>query len=185
MTTANPLTKRQRMLAHVLLVLVTLTALLANQEHLPVGITWNRTASLPIGLYWHTKVEGQPEYGDLSCFPYRTPQWAQSRSYFPHGSRLCKRVIGLPGDSIVAKGDRLDICRPDGTCQDAGRVMPHDSAGRAVPAALLPSPIPEGYAYLGVPESTMSFDSRYLGLIVIGDLDRTIHPLWIVAPAAP
>jgi conjugative transfer signal peptidase TraF len=185
MIPTKPLTKRQRVLACVLLVLVAVTALLAHQHYLPVGLSWNGTASLPIGLYWHTKADGKPRYGDISCFPYKPPEWAQPRNYFPRGFLLCKRVLGLPGDAVVARNDRLEICRPNGECQDAGRVVTHDSAGMLVPPISLPSTIPVRYAYMGVPESRMSFDSRYLGLIAINDLKRTIHPLWIVAPAAP
>jgi type IV secretory pathway protease TraF len=55
--------------------------------------------------------------------------------------------------------------------------MTIDSRGRPVSPALLPNRIPGGYLYLGVPELTTSFDSRYLGLVQMRELVRTIRPL--------
>jgi len=167
-----------RVICLFLLAFIGLMALLAHQSAFPVGITWNRTASLPLGLYWHSRLTEVPAIGDVVCFPYRAPEWAKSRKYFPEGARLCKRVIGLPGDRIVRAADRLEICHAN-RCVDAGRIMPHDSLGRPAVAADLPEVIPEGFAYMGVPEVQMSFDSRYLGLVALKDLERTIHPVWV------
>lgn len=171
--------RRSRLLSMLLLGLIGLTALLAHSDSLPVGVSWNRTASLPIGLYWHEKADGVPKYGDLVCFPYKAPEWAVARHYFVEGTLLCKRVMGLPGDVLTRDGQLLEVCRRDGRCFGLGRIRTQDSNGRPVPDVPLPSVIPEGYAYLGIPEKKRSFDSRYLGLISIDDIKRTIHPLWV------
>lgn len=170
----------RKSICYALLTAIGLMALLAYQSFLPVGITWNRSESLPVGLYWHKKLTTAPVLGDVVCFPYKPPEWARSRVYFVEGTFLCKRVLGLPGDRIVSIGDRREICRDDG-CVDVGRVKARDSSGRPATAATLPDVIPEGFAYLGIPEVPMSFDSRYLGLVALADIHRTIYPVWVWA----
>jgi Type IV secretory pathway, protease TraF len=179
MTPSEAIVRRNLTLGYVLLVSITLLALLANQQHLPVGIAWNRSDSLPVGFYWFTPTRQPLQYEDKVCFEYTAPDWAKARHYFPEGSLLCKKVLGLPGDRIVREGDLVRLCN-DLHCRDVGRVVTQDSAGRPVPAIELPETIPVGYTFLGVPEAKMSFDSRYLGLISINDIQRTIHPLWVV-----
>ena len=151
---------------------------LSHQDVLPVGITWIRSPSLPIGLYWHTRATVPPRRGDEACFRYRPPQWAIERQYLPENSLLCKRVLGLPGDRLVRNGDSLTVCHL-AACEDVGRIVSFDSRGRPVTPAVLPAIIPEGTVYLGVPEHPRSFDSRYLGLVQIAQLLRTIHPVWV------
>lgn len=168
-------------LGWILLIAVVLMGLLANQAFLPVGITWNRSASLPLGLYGHTKTNGEVSYEDIVCVRYKAPGWAVERRYFYEGALLCKYVLGLPGDRIVRQEGSVQICRAT-ECVDAGLIQTHDSAGRPVPAAELPEVIPEGQAYLGVPYVKMSFDSRYLGLVDIDEIERTLIPLFVWRP---
>lgn len=179
-TATPPMSARTRAVCYAVLGTIVVMALLANQSLLPVGITWNRTASLPIGLYWHSNVTATPAVGDTVCFPYKAPDWARPRLYFSEGALLCKRVLGLPGDRIVHGDGRFEVCHAN-RCTDAGEVKTHDSMGRSAVAAQLPDVIPEGFVYMGIPEVPMSFDSRYLGLIALADLERTIHPVWVWA----
>jgi conjugative transfer signal peptidase TraF len=143
-----------------------------------VGVTWIRSPSLPVGLYWHTRITRPPRRGDLVCFRYHAPEWALGRRYLPENSLLCKRVLGLPGDRLVRTGDSLTVCHLP-ACMDVGRILSFDSRRRTVTPAILPERIPEGSVYLGVPERARSFDSRYLGLVRITQLLRTIHPMWV------
>jgi len=158
--------------------LLLMMAWLSHQDRLPVGITWIRSPSLPVGLYWHTPITLSPSRGDLVCFRYRAPEWALERHYLPETSLLCKRVLGLPGDRLVRTNDSLTVCHL-AACEDAGRIVSFDSRGRPVTPAILPEKIPEGSLYLGVPECPRSFDSRYLGLVRTAQLLRTIHPMWV------
>lgn len=182
--TVRSASRVRKPLAGALLGFTAAVVALAHQDYLPVGLTWNRTESLPVGLYWHTRAERPPRYGETVCFPYRAPEWARVREYFPEGSLICKRVLGLPGDTLERKADdHLFVCRPDG-CHDLGRILTEDSKGRPVRAAELPSVIPDGFVYLGIPETPRSFDSRYLGLISMNELKRTIHPLWTMSSSS-
>lgn len=167
--------KHTRMLGVLLLCFVGLTGLLANQDLLPVGVTYVRTQSIPVGFYWHTTKSQRLALMDQACFPYVAPEWAKPRQYFPEGMLLCKYIYGVAGDRLVRDGDQLRICHKS-ECVDIGKVHQHDSHGRAVQAARLPDVIPDGYVFVGSP-ATMSFDSRYIGLISTHDFKRTIHPI--------
>lgn len=176
--TAGGSTRARLMVVNVLMGFIVVIVLLAHQSAFPVGITWNSSASLPVGLYWHKTSTAMPKHGDKVCFSYRAPEWAVSRNYFFDGALLCKIALGLPGDRIVQAEDRVELCRPSG-CEDVGRVLAFDSQGRPVQPAELPEAIPEGYVYLGIPAVPNSFDSRYLGLIDARDIQRTIYPAFV------
>ena len=143
-----------------------------------MGITWIRSPSLPVGLYWHTRITRQPRRGDLVCFRYQAPEWALERHYLPESSLVCKPVLGLPGDRVLRTGDSLAVCH-QAVCEVVGRIVSFDSRGRPVTPAILPERIPEGSLFLGVPERPRSFDSRYLGLVRVTQLLRMIHPMWV------
>ena len=167
-----------RRLAYGLLAFITFLFLLAHPQVMPVGLSWNVTPSLPVGLYWHHHTNGAIQYDDKVCFHYNAPAWAAERDYLPQGVLVCKRVKGMPGDSLIRDGNHLQVCRAVG-CESLGEILTTDREGRPAVAAVLPETIPTGYVYLGTTDVPNSFDSRYLGLIAISDIVRTIHPVMV------
>lgn len=151
--------------------------LVIPQLFLPVGLDFNRSESLPRGLYWHENAPRQLVRGDWACFGYIAPAWAASRHYFPDDAQLCKVVMGLPGDRIENRDGHIYICAPQTPCVDAGQTLKNDSRGRPAEGASLPGIIPAGLFYMGSTRVSNSFDSRYVGLIDHDRISRRIHPL--------
>ena len=147
------------------------------QLFLPVGLGFNRSASLPRGLYWHESTPEHLHRGDRACFGYVIPDWAVARHYFPEGAQLCKVVLGLNGDRIVNHDGRISICPPSEPCIDAGQTLKADGRGRPVQGARLPDTVPVGFFYMSSTRVSNSFDSRYLGLIDAHRITRRIYPL--------
>lgn len=146
----------------------------------PVGLAWNRTESLPRGLYLARSAALSPPLarGDIACFTYQPPVWAQGRYYHP-GEVLCKHVMGLPGDTMSVVDGENQICH-DGQCAGAGKIRDTDSAGRPVPHVdYAGKVIPEGQYYLGSTRRPNSFDSRYLGFVPKNIIIKTIVPLLV------
>lgn len=145
---------------------------------LPWRVAFNRTESLPLGLYLVQRGVGTVQRGDTVCFAYREPAWARGR-YLPDGSHICKEVLGLPGDQIDQDGDRL-LLRHDGQTTALGQLLHQDSRGRPVPEVHWGHAVisPDHY-YLGSLRVGRSFDSRYLGLVARNDLLERISPLWV------
>lgn len=152
--------------------------LLAHQDAIGYGLSWQHSESLPPGLYYNTPVPSRLAFGQVVCFAYKAPTWARARQYLPEGSLVCKPIQGLPGDHINIQSGRVQICHGTGAfCTDGGAVLNKDSHGGRVQAAALPGRIPAGQVYLGSTRVSNSFDSRYLGLQPTNSLVRTIHPL--------
>ena len=174
-----PAAASRRGVAWIQAALVGVIALLLLQMLAPAGLTWNRSESLPRGLYSFTKAEGSLQRGQLVCFAYQAPEWAKARHYFPEGALLCKEVLGLPGDRVRVEGGEVTVCPGAGAaCRSGGHVRTQDSQGRPVPAVLQPGVVPEGALYLGATRRPNSFDSRYLGLIPRPRVVRVITPVW-------
>lgn len=146
----------------------------------PFSLVYNSTASIPKGIYLAKEVQGASlTRGDTACFAYSSPPWAQARAYFPEGRRLCKYVLGLPGDVLEVSEGVLTVTHKGkehpGLEVELAKV---DSKGRELPQdALSSGGIPEGRVLMLGPEHKNSLDSRYLGLVPLSQLK---HQLWPV-----
>lgn len=146
--------------------------------YVPYSISWNVTASIPTGLYFSTEYAGRALVrGEVACFPYKAPEWAKERHYFPEGFQLCKYVLGLPGDVVSAQADALTL-QQVGSERKKFAYAAADSKGRQLShAAWDAEPLKEGqYAFIA-PAHTNSLDSRYLGSISKNQVTRTLVPL--------
>ena len=142
----------------------------------PWRLGYNRTDSLPLGLYLAHRAPQALERGDYVCFRYREPSWAVGR-YLPDGAQLCKEVLGLPGDTVLQEQNALYLVH-GGKRAPLGSLLSADSKGRAVPVQSWGTTvIPPGQFYLGSTRIPTSFDSRYLGLISQSDILARIYPL--------
>ena len=152
----------------------------------PYGLGWNRTASLPKGLYLtkQTNADFAPKVGDLVCFAYASPAWAHDRGYFPAGFRLCKPVAATAGDAfnVSAQGMQVMLKGQGGAALDASHksfALPTtDSAGRPLPVWLPGEyPVPSGHILALSPYHPRSLDSRFLGPVAVKSLTHQIWPL--------
>lgn len=150
-------------------------------KHVPYSLVWNRTPSIPLGLYLAEEIQpGQLVRGELACFTYAPSAWAQERKYFPAGVLLCKPVMGMAGDLIQHDGNKLFVT-PVGAVQPKllGEYTQADSANRPLPQdALANGAIPENTFLMVAGAHANSLDSRYLGLIPAAQIQRRIHPLY-------
>lgn len=148
-------------------------------RNVPYSLVWNRTPSIPMGLYWAEDVSAaQLQRGELACFPYAAPAWAQERKYLPEGVSVCKPVAGLPGDVVRHVGNELFVAH-DGRTQRLGQYTAFDSAHRPLPQDVLADgPVPDGSLLMVAGAHDNSLDSRYIGLIPASHIQRRIHPLY-------
>lgn len=146
----------------------------------PVKPAWNKTGSLPIGLYISTAYKGEKPLarGDLACIPYDRPPWAVGQYMYP-GELLCKKVLGIPGDVINSRPDTTNEVCYSGQCHELGKPLVRDSAGHPMQHFTWKNEvIPPNTYYLGSTRRPNSMDSRYLGLVPQTQVVKTIRPLW-------
>lgn len=144
-------------------------------DRFPYSVVYNRSASIPLGLYLLKSVSpAEVKKGDIGCFTYEAPQWAQERKYFPPGYRLCKPVLAGPGTSYSIQDGRLHV---DG--KDVGGFAPKDLNGRTLPVALdAQGLVPQNSWMMIASEHDNSFDSRYLGLIGMHRVNYVATPIF-------
>jgi len=123
-------------------------------------LAWGITPSLDKRLFLIDLGNLSIQRGDYVAF--RTPDL---RPYYPAGSLFCKRVVGVPGDTILRDGQNFLLCNGEsGRCRwfEARRT---DSQGRPAPQFWPQTErIPEG-CYFVVGTHPRSFDSRYWGYV--------------------
>jgi conjugative transfer signal peptidase TraF len=136
-------------------------------------LIWNRTASLPFGLYFRSS-ETRPYEGGLVALrvPPRVRELVHDRRYLPDGSLLIKPVAAVAGDVVCTRRGILYI-----NGEPYGRILARDSDGRALPAYEGCGALPEGQVFLAS-HHPGSFDSRSFGPVDIHALQGTVTPLW-------
>jgi conjugative transfer signal peptidase TraF len=152
-----------------------------------VGLRFNLTSSLPIGLYRVTKDSPTIERGAivLYCLPPAVAGFAHNRGYVPRGGQcpggltpIGKMVAALPGDTVVLATDGITV---NGALQSHSRALASDLKGRELPHLRGgPYVVQRDYIWLLAP-SERSFDSRYLGPLVARNVLARVQPVWIAA----
>lgn len=137
-------------------------------------LVWNVSASAPIGLY--AVLPGKPATGDfvIARVPQRHRLLAARRRYLPLNVPLVKRVAAVPGDRVCAQGMTVFV-----NARRVARRQPQDGAGRAMPWWTGCLVLSEGALFLLMTSSSASFDGRYFGPTVRGDIIGRAIPLWV------
>jgi type IV secretory pathway protease TraF len=87
-------------------------------------------------------------------------------------------VAALPGDTVVLTAEGITV---NGALQLHSRALASDLKGRQLPHLLGGSYVVQrDYIWLLAP-SERSFDSRYLGPLVAGNVVARVEPVWIAA----
>jgi len=136
-----------------------------------VGLRFNPTPSLPMGIY--RLAPGLPEKNDLVsvCLQGEFAELALERGYLEPGScpsglrPLLKRLAALPGESVDPS---------------AFPIRSVDSQGRSISPVLMPGVVPPGMA-LVLADHPGSFDSRYFGFVPLDSLQR-VEPIFVFHP---
>ncbi|NJO54707.1 MAG: S26 family signal peptidase [Bacteroidales bacterium] len=128
---------------------------------LPRIIIWNASLSVPIGLY-AVGPATHLEVTDLVVVEPPEPLATRLAEgvYLPHGVRLMKRVLALPGQTVCRDGLVITV---DGLA--IGTAREHDSRGRPLPVWQGCRTLRRGDVFLMNWQSGDSFDGRYFGVL--------------------
>jgi conjugative transfer signal peptidase TraF len=160
-----------------------------------IGLRWQHTESLPVGLYRvdpeTVGARARIERGDVVvwCLDARRGRWARDRGYLTarpcpgNVERLGKMVLGVGGDTIdwTPAGVRLNGRPVPGT-----RPVLHDRAGRPMtPIAWGHYVLAPSTAWLYSPYSERSLDSRYFGPIPTTAIRARARLVWALHGLGP
>src|SRR3954453_12089829 len=134
-------------------------------------LRFNPTVSQPIGIYQLVHNHDPLRYGELVLFEpadHRNAEIEIGRQRGFFASAMIKRVIALPGDTVLYDTDHrhLLVIRHDESTPEPialSEVMTTDSHGLPMPAHHFPETVPVGYVWLGS-NHILAFDSRYLAV---------------------
>ncbi len=151
------------------------TLLLAASMPVRERLIWNRTASVPEGLYWLS--DGAYGAGDVVAVSSGSAasRWAAARGFTGPDWPLLKQVAGMPGDTI---------CREDGAVSLNGM---HIGTARVSAQNGVFLPVWSGCRTVGASEVFLmnahprSLDGRYFGMTRRSDIDGRailVFPAW-------
>jgi conjugative transfer signal peptidase TraF len=149
-----------------------------------LGLQWNLSASMPLGLYLPTERSLLPGEIVAVCLPAALATLAHERGYLHHGScptgvqPVLKRIAAVAGDVVTVQPEGVTI---NARLIPQSQVATQDSQGRTLPHA------PWGTRTLHHHElwlmSTLhphSLDSRTFGVVSIFDVIATAIPLAVL-----
>lgn len=166
----------------IITILVVIGILKINQDLLPKSIVYNRTDSIPIGLYIASKNKPfnltNPSIG---CYTYSAQDWAKDRKYLPENYIVCKRIIGVAGDSVTYTDSEVKVFSKKQNKEYSFTVAKRDTQNRPLPQpeAGKTLTIPDGAIYMAG-DSAMSLDSRYIGLVPTSKIIYTVEPFFLI-----
>lgn len=147
---------------------------------LPPKLVWNRTESVPEGLYFVASKDPL-ERGLLVAFgPSREQRkWLERRGYIGTQWPLLKQISGLEGDTVCR--ENLDVSINGILVAGA---LEHDSLDRQLPSWEGCHTLQEGEIFLLAPHPR-SLDGRYFGVQKIDGVLGTARPLWTWKSSVP
>lgn len=149
----------------------TLATLIVPVSHFAI---WNRTASVPTGLYLirgtaslhvgeRVAIEPPPELRRLLA----------ERHYLPANIPLVKRIAAVPGQRVCRFAHGVTI---DGKFVGAARTR--DRLGRPLPAWFGCHELRSSELFVMNPAAPDSFDGRYFGLLRVVQVIGRAVPVW-------
>ena len=149
----------------------TLATLIVPVSHFAI---WNRTASVPTGLYL---VRGTANLlvGERVAIdpPPELRRLLAERHYLPDGIPLLKRIAAVRGQRVCRFAYGVTI---DG--KFAGVARTRDRLGRPLPAWFGCHKLRSGELFLMNPAAPDSFDGRYFGMLRMTDVIGRAVPVW-------
>lgn len=149
-----------------------------------VGLQWNLSASMPLGLYLPTERSLLPGEIVAVCLPAAMAQFARDRGYLHHGScptgvqPVLKRIAAVAGDVVTVQPDGVTI---NDTRIPQSQVATQDRQGRALPHAPWGTrTLQRQELWLMSTQHPNSLDSRTFGVVSIFDVVATAIPLAVV-----
>jgi conjugative transfer signal peptidase TraF len=155
-----------------------------------VGLRFNLTSSLPIGVYRVINDSPTLERGAivLYCLPQSLARFARDRGYVPKGGRCAQGLMPIGKVVAAIRGDTVGVTNGgitvNGKAQLHSRPLSYDRMGNRLPQLINGSYVVRpNYIWLLAP-TDRSFDSRYLGQLIAESVVARVHPFWIVASGA-
>jgi len=147
---------------------------------LPPKLVWNRTESVPEGLYFVAS-KGPLERGLLVAFrPSREEQeWLERRGYIGTRWPLLKQISGIEGDTVCRESIDVSI---NGIV--VAEALEHDTFGRDLPSWEGCHTLQEGEIFLLAPHAR-SLDGRYFGVQKTDGVLGIARPLWTWKSSVP
>jgi len=151
-------------------------ALLAGSNVTPPRplLTWNATASVPIGLY-RVQPVGPLRVGDLVLARPSVGMAASfaERGYLPLGVPMLKPVAALAGDLVCRSGAQVTI-----NGRAVAVAMERDRLGRPLPVWSGCRRLAPDELFLLNPAVAASLDGRYFGPLPVAAVLGRAVPLW-------
>jgi conjugative transfer signal peptidase TraF len=147
-----------------------------------LGLRWNATPSMPVGLWRTVTFSAPPQRGQIAviCLDGDAARLALARGYVGSGScplhleELFKPIAAIPGDvvqisddGVMVNGHRLSGIVP----------LIADSKGRTLPTIRATYRVQPGSVWLLSGHDPRSFDSRYFGPVPIASIHAYAIPV--------
>lgn len=150
------------------------------------GLVWNRSDSLPVGIYRKVNAPLQRGAIVMFCLSGEAAALTQARGYvwqswLKTGCEhdllpLMKPIAALPHDHIEQNAAGIFI---NGIAIANSARINADGAGRQMPIPDLPERVPKNHLLLLSTHNLMSWDSRYYGVIAMNQVRAVLQPLLI------
>lgn len=139
--------------------------LFSTISSVPERLIWNRTGSVPVGLYW---LSDEPfTKGGWVVVSARSAEarWAELHGFIGKDWPLLKRVAGVPGDEICRDGVIVSI-----NGLRAGEALIASGSGLPLPSWSGCRRVEEDEVFL-MNAHPNSLDGRYFGITRVGDVE--------------
>ncbi|MBI1246116.1 MAG: conjugative transfer signal peptidase TraF [Alphaproteobacteria bacterium] len=141
---------------------------------MPVRLTWNASASTPIGLY-ELDPSRDLKVGEIVAItpPKPLAAFMVRRGYIGRGVPLLKHIAALPGQRVCRFGTRVSV---DG--MPVANALVSDRLGRPLPVWQGCRRIAKGELFLLNASVRDSFDGRYFGALSIRNVIGMATPIY-------
>ena len=141
---------------------------------IPVKLTWNASASTPIGLY-ELNPSHDLKVGEIVAItpPKPLAAFMVGRGYIGRGVPLLKHIAALPGQRVCRFGTHVAV-----NGRPVADALARDRRGRALPVWQGCRRIGKGRVFLLNASVRDSFDGRYFGTLPMRNVIGTATPIY-------